>query len=203
MVLQALAQVNTHPYGACMTEKLTKEDWIKAGFRALVSGGPQAIKVEPIARGLKVSKGSFYWHFKDAPALRTSMLEHWMKIATKDVVKTVEAHGFDAKEQLRILIQISTSRASDPYGGRRAEPAIRDWARYDDRAAIVLKSVDMARLQFVHKLFWALGADDAHCTQNATILYGALIGLVALASHGVRDADQNLKALLELLLRDL
>jgi len=186
-----------------MTEKLTKEDWIKAGFFALVSGGPQAIKVEAIARGLKVSKGSFYWHFKDAPALRIAMLDHWTKVATEDVVETVEAHGEGAKEQLRLLMQISTSQVPGPYGGQQAEPAIRDWARYDANAAKALKAVDMRRMQFVHKLFRAVGADDASSTRNATVLYAALIGLEALASHGVRDADKNLRALLELQLQDL
>lgn len=61
---------------------LTTDDWIRAGFRALTSGGPQAIKVEAIARRLHVSKGSFYWHFKDLSALQGAMLAHWLHSAT-------------------------------------------------------------------------------------------------------------------------
>jgi len=43
-------------------QTLTANDWIVAGFVALTSGGPPAVKVEAIAKTLKVSKGSFYWH---------------------------------------------------------------------------------------------------------------------------------------------
>ncbi|WP_163317770.1 TetR family transcriptional regulator, partial [Enterobacter hormaechei] len=43
---------------------LSAEDWISAAFRALSQGGAQAIRAEAIARDLKVSKGSFYWHFR-------------------------------------------------------------------------------------------------------------------------------------------
>ncbi len=203
MVGFGLARVNTPPYGAGMKNKLSSSDWIQAGFRALTAGGPQAIKVEAIARGLKVSKGSFYWHFKDVPGLKSAMLEHWAKVATDDVVHSVEAGATSPAEQLRNLVEFSTNALSDPYGGAGTEVAIRDWARYDVDAGEALKSVDLRRLQFVRKLFKEHGVRGVECTSHANILYGALIGIEALSQHGFSEGQSDLAKLLELLLRDV
>ena len=52
----------------------TGADWLKAARLALLHRGPDAVRVEPLARGLGVTKGSFYWHFKDRNALLEALL---------------------------------------------------------------------------------------------------------------------------------
>lgn len=183
-----------------MKSRLTPDDWIKASFRALTLGGPQAIRAESIARALKVSKGSFYWHFADVPALKQAMLDHWQKLATQDIIDMVEAGANDAPSRLRLLVQISTASHPDPYGGVQAEAAIRDWARYDANAAKALRSVDQKRLEFVQTLFRAHGTPPTDCKSHANILYAALIGLNHLSHHGLSTPAVDLEALLELLL---
>ncbi len=183
-----------------MKPRLTPDDWIKASFAALTAGGPQAIRAEPIARALKVSKGSFYWHFADVPALKQAMLDHWGKIATQDIIDLVEAKASSAKDRLRLLVQISTASSNDEYGGALAEAAIRDWARYDENAAKTLKSIDRKRLAFVESQFRSHGTPKAQCRQNANILYAALIGLAHLSHHGLATPSDDLPALLDRLL---
>src|SRR5271166_2476814 len=56
--------------GATMNDRLTKEDWIRHGLRTLANEGAHALKVGPMATKLKVSRGSFYWHFRDIPDFR-------------------------------------------------------------------------------------------------------------------------------------
>ena len=46
-------------------DRLTKLDWIERGLSTLASDGAHALKVGPMATQLKVSRGSFYWHFRD------------------------------------------------------------------------------------------------------------------------------------------
>jgi len=183
-----------------MKPQLTPTDWIKASFTALTAGGPQAIRAEAIARSLKVSKGSFYWHFADVPALKTAMLEHWAKTATQDIIDLVNLKATTAGERLRYLVQVSTSAVDNEYGGLMAEAAIRDWARYDQSVADTLKSVDQKRLDFVTTQFLAHGTPKAQCKQNANILYAALIGLNHLAHHGLAASFEDLTALLDHLL---
>jgi len=181
---------------------LTKDDWIKASFRALSAAGPQAIKAESLARALQVSKGSFYWHFDNVLCLKEAMLQRWVQVATEDIISAVREHASGAKEQIRLLIQIATSDRSEPYGGKLAEAGIRDWARYDENAAATLKAVDSSRLKFLQTLFEEHGASSARATTHAKLLYGALIGLEQLSHRGMADLNVDLSVLLELLLAE-
>ncbi len=175
---------------------------MKAGFRALSVGGPQAVKVEAIAKALQVSKGSFYWHFKDVSALKTEMLRHWLQVATHDVISDIADDEPGPQEQLKRLIDIAMSEKSEPYGGAQAEAAIRDWARYDENAAVTLKIVDATRRQFLRVLFEKSGVSPALCASYANILYAALIGLEQLSLTGMLGRKNDLSMLLRLLLRD-
>lgn len=186
-----------------MTTKtsLSSDDWTKAAFRALSRGGVQAIRAEAIARDLKVSKGSFYWHFKDVPDLRAQMLEHWARQATDAIIADVEAIDGSGREQLRLLVEAATDDRNLAYGGVHAEGAIREWARYDSAAATILRAVDQRRLAYVAELFERCGFSAAVSRSGANILYGALIGLEALASGELADLRAEMLALLAALLQ--
>ncbi|HUF50410.1 MAG TPA: TetR family transcriptional regulator, partial [Longimicrobiales bacterium] len=54
-----------------------REEWLAAAAAALTRGGVEAVKVEALARDLAITKGSFYWHFADRPALLASVLDQW------------------------------------------------------------------------------------------------------------------------------
>src|SRR5436190_17169162 len=51
--------------------------WIEEGLRALGAGGPDAVRVEALARTLGVTKGGFYNYFDNRPALLYGMLDTW------------------------------------------------------------------------------------------------------------------------------
>jgi len=198
-----LVLVNTLAYGVAMAQKtkLQSLDWIKAGFRALVAKGPQALKVEPIARELKVSKGSFYWHFKDLDDLKAKMLVHWQEMATAAIIAEVRGNVTDKAKPLHRLLEVITEINLADYGGEQAEAAIRDWARYDGRAAKVLARVDGQRLQFLEQLFAQQGGDPTRCKTKAKLLYAGLIGLQGLNIAGGTELRENLLYLLEKLLQ--
>lgn len=177
---------------------LSREDWIKAAFRALSARGIAGVRVEAIARDLKVSKGSFYWHFKNGGDLLHAMLDHWAKVATQDLIVQVENLNVGPRAMVDELIIAATSEASAEYGGENVEHAIREWGRVDPHAAKVVTKVDDQRLAFLGKLFLELGQDDGSAWQNARILYGALIGLTALSAA---DPQKIRADLLDLVVR--
>ena len=80
--MNALVQVNTVVYGDTMDDRLTKSDWIEHGLRTLASDSANALKVGPMATRLKVSRGSFYWHFRDIADFRSQVLQCWQERAT-------------------------------------------------------------------------------------------------------------------------
>src|ERR671910_2473019 len=61
---------------------LKAEDWVEAARAVMAEGGIDAVAVEPLARRLGVTKGSFYWHFKDRRALLETTLERWEEEST-------------------------------------------------------------------------------------------------------------------------
>jgi AcrR family transcriptional regulator len=182
-------------------KNLSSEDWIKAAFRALSEGGAQAIRVEAIARSLKVSKGSFYWHFKDAPALKGAMLRHWTERATAGIIEEIEANAAAPAARLRLLVSVATSGRSSEYGGEAVEGAIREWARHDGETAAALKAVDEKRIAYLVAVFLDHGFPPDRSKTNAHLLYGALIGLTALSAQGLADLQGDMSSLLETLLR--
>ena len=179
---------------------LTPDAWIKAGFRALTKGGHQAIRAEALARDLKASKGSFYWHFGDVAALQAQMLEQWKAEASEASIAAVESHGGSGADKLRFLVEIVTGDANEPYGGLLVEAAIRDWARYNELAAAMVNEVNILRIEYLETLFRECGTDPTVGRTNSIILYSALIGMEALAHAGLADLRKDLRSLLETLL---
>src|ERR1700728_5018048 len=75
--------------------------WIDEGLRALAAGGPGAVRIEPLAQALGVTRGGFYWHFEDRGALLEEMLDTWERSSTDEVLERVERKGGDARTKLR------------------------------------------------------------------------------------------------------
>jgi len=180
--------------------RLQPSDWVWAGFRALVQGGPQALRVEPIARELATTKGSFYWHFADAAALRTGMLETWEQVATTDITTAVRQSGLPAREQLLLLVEKVSISPNAEAGGDAVEPAIRDWSRTDFMARQVLERVDRQRLDDLRDFFAAAGLAPTAARQAAELFYAAVIGLESLRLSTGIAMREPLRALAERLL---
>src|SRR3954453_20888760 len=81
------------PRKAGAETKAGRQDWIAAALGLLGRGGIDAGRVEPLAEKLGVTKGSFYWHFKDRDALHLAMLETWRAETTANVIARVEAES--------------------------------------------------------------------------------------------------------------
>ena len=73
--------------------RLSREDWVSAAAERLRERGARTVSVEAIARALGVSKGSFYWHFKDRSALIEALLEGWEKLATTAIIADTDRAG--------------------------------------------------------------------------------------------------------------
>ena len=87
-----------------MTEQLSADDWTTAGLKALARSGFTALKADPLAKAMGVSRGSFYWHFADLAAFHAAVLKRWREIAAEQIIDDVEA-GRD--EPLKALLRRS------------------------------------------------------------------------------------------------
>src|SRR5262249_19633525 len=114
------------------TIRTPRSSWIDEGLRALADGGPEAVRIELLARALGVTKGGFYWRFENRQALLEEMLASWEHSGVDEVIETVDAEGGDARTKLRRLFELASARGGESL---RIELAIRDWARRDKEVA--------------------------------------------------------------------
>lgn len=165
--------------------------WIDEGLKALAAGGPDAVRVEPLAKALGVTKGGFYWHFSDRRALLDEMLGAWERLGVDEVVERVESEGGDARVKLRRLSAIADS------GGLGIDLAVRDWARRDRAVAKRLRRVDNRRMEYLRSLFGAVCAEEEEIEVRCMVFYSLWIGSHFIAAdHGARSRADVVKAAL-------
>ncbi|MDD7937160.1 helix-turn-helix domain containing protein [Actinomycetospora lutea] len=155
-----------------MKQQLTAHDWAAAALEAL-RGGAAAVAVEPLAKRLGATRGSFYWHFSSRGDLVRAALALWERRETEDVIAWVEAID-GPRERLRALL-LSALRSSTDAGGADVELALQ--ASVDDPdVAEALARVTARRLDYLAGQFAALGLDDAAARERATMAYSAFLG---------------------------
>jgi AcrR family transcriptional regulator len=165
-----------------------RTSWIEEGLRALAAGGPDAVRIEPLAQALGVTKGGFYWHFDGRRALLEEMLDTWERVGVDEVIERIEGHGGNAKTKLRRLSAIASS--SDE--ALRIDPlmidlAIRDWARRDKTVAHRLRRVDNRRMEYLRSLFGTFCLDEDDAEVRCMLFYSLWIGSHFIAAdHGAR-----------------
>jgi AcrR family transcriptional regulator len=162
-----------------MTDALTRDRWTDAALAALASDGIDAVRVEPLARHLKVTKGSFYWHFKDRGALLDAMLARWEQVATQGIIDQADRlTGPPATRLVQLFEQILAARIMD------LEVAIRAWGGRDERVARALRRVDQRRLGYNQRLLEELGFEPVEAEARAFLAYSMLFGDHFVAAAG-------------------
>jgi AcrR family transcriptional regulator len=177
--------------------KRSRQDWVREGLRRLAVHGVDGVRVEPLAKDLGVTKGSFYWHFADREALLDAMLEDWSAWATEDVIVRADQAGSEPLERLERLMEIVLE-----FFDGDLEFELRAWARRDERAARIFEQVDRRRTSYVRDLFREEGFDAAESETRAFLLYSTLFGNYLIPkAHGRSSRKRVLRESIDLLLR--
>lgn len=157
--------------------------WIHEGLRALSEGGPEAVRIESLARAQGVSKGGFYGYFDDRRALLDEMLDTWERRSTDEVIEQVEREGGDAMSRARRAAELTFSDELLP-----TDLAVRDWSRRDAAVAERLRRVDNVRMQYLRTLLGTVCADEEELEARCLIAFSVAIAshLIA-ADHGTRS----------------
>jgi AcrR family transcriptional regulator len=149
---------------------LTPDTWIDAATAVLVDRGIDHVRVDVLAAELQVTRGSFYWHFRDREDLLRRVLNAWAERTTEQLTQRLASASTDARMQLRDVISL-------PFRGRsaaraaRIELAIRAWARRDEMARAAVDAADAARIGYHEQIFQALGFALAEARSRAFLLY--------------------------------
>lgn len=171
--------------------QLDRNDWIEAAIDVLAKEGVAGLRVEVLAKHCGVTKGSFYWHFRDRQDLLAAVLERWKEGRIRDIEKMTAVMPGQELEQLHYAIEIYG--ASRNRKGISIELAVRDWARHDAPAAAVVETVDVYRLECTRKLFIAAGLSDGEAKSRSLLLYGCVFGLSLMHYTPFDDNPGDLK----------
>ena len=175
-----------------------RDRWVVEGLQALAEGGPEAVRVEVLAKRLGVTKGGFYWHFADRPALLAEMLDTWERTMVDDVIAEVDAGGGTGRERLLGLFR----RAEAVPEAMPVELAIREWARREPAVLSRLRRIDNRRMEYMRRLFADFVDDAVEVEARCLLVFGLWIGqpLIA-AEHGAHGRRRIVQTALEVVLR--
>ncbi|CAM5432381.1 TetR/AcrR family transcriptional regulator [Streptomyces tanashiensis] len=169
-----------------------RERWVEEGLRVLADGGPDAVRVEALAKRLGVTKGGFYGYFADRDALLSAMLDTWEREATDQVVDRVrQDEGGDPRALITLAGMLT-------FSGDRLRPidlAVRDWARRDEAVAERLRRVDNRRMELLREMIGTFCPDPDEVEARSLIAFCVAIG------HHFLAADHDGRTRAEVLSR--
>ncbi|WP_213286602.1 TetR/AcrR family transcriptional regulator [Bradyrhizobium sp. sGM-13] len=166
-----------------MSNQLSATDWLDQGLKTLATRGFTALKAEPLAKTMGVSRGSFYWHFADIGAFHAAILARWHEVAAEQIIANVEAASKDENPLALLLRRVFGERLM-------LERAVRTWASVDPAARAAVQAIDRRRLGYVEGLLTQSGLSADVARARAQILYWAFLGF-ALSDQPLPKARQE------------
>ncbi len=163
-----------------------REAWIDAGLAVLAQDGPDAVRVEVLAKRLEVTRGGFYRQFGSRDELVDAMLDTWERRSIDDVRRRVEAEGGDARSKVRKAGMLTFSPELLPL-----DLAVRDWARRNDMVAARLRRVDNRRMDYLRELIATMSGDETDVEARALLAFSLVIGDHLIAADHPRSTRRR------------
>ncbi len=159
------------------TTRLSAQDWARAALEAIAAGGLSAVAVEPLARTLGVTKGSFYAHYRNRDELIDAALTEWVRGHGEAALAEFAAIA-DPEQRLRDLLT-TVVQAVQPLAPSVHLSLLGD--RNDPRVTAAVARVNRARLDLLTRTYRELGLPPNRAAHRARIAYATILGLTHLA----------------------
>lgn len=154
--------------------RLSADAWAQAALDAIAEQGIAGVAVEPLARRLGVTKGSFYWHFSNREALLKRALERWEEQETGVPFQSLENETDPRRRLQRVIREVNTSlRTSRIYQALSA-------AADDPLIAAFVTRVSTRRIQTLRQYYRAAGLSPEHASRWARLTYSVFLGTLQL-----------------------
>ena len=166
-------------------QMLGPEDWEAEALLLLAERGLSGVAIEPLARRLGVTKGSFYWHFADRGALLKAALRRWELQDRRRMLAFLQEQ-LNPGERLRQFF-LRSSRQHLTHRVYAALLAAPDAAE----ASSLLSRVTNRRLRFLARAFrdYGLGATEAR--HRARLTYCSYVGFLHLQQVDVAPEQDS------------
>jgi len=155
---------------------LGRSDWIAAARSELIKRGILGVKIGRLARRLRVTRGSFYWHFKNHADLLRQLLADWEATNTAPFERALSTDANGVKEFLAVVdLWVSEKEYSPAF-----DAAVRDWARKSKDVAAAVHRADDRRIELLRRMFLDMGYADPEALVRARVAYFHQVGYYAL-----------------------
>ena len=152
-------------------------DWINAALKLLIGRGADSVRITLLAESLGVSRGSFYWHFKDRDALLDALLDHWRNKNTAAVLAAMNDEQMLADGILNLFAVWIRFGLFDP----KLDSAVRDWGRHSRKVRRAVEAADEERVFAIAALFERNGFSKKLAKVRARVLYFTQVGYYAMS----------------------
>jgi AcrR family transcriptional regulator len=148
--------------------RLSRQAWLEQALVAIGRRGKGWVGIHDLVKDLGVSKGSFYWHFRNREEFVEALLDYWVGNLTAAVPEMIEAKCGSPKDRLLALMDLISSEKLN-----RLDIAIRSWALREPKAAAAVKKSDRIRLDYVGSLFREMGfeGDELEMRTRTFVIY--------------------------------
>ncbi len=155
----------------------SREVWLAAAKRAFLETGLDAVKIQPLATQLNLSRTSFYWFFKDRRALLDALLEDWEAKNTGAFVAACEAYAETIAEAiLNLIVVFNDTEVFEP----QLDFAVRGWAHQSDTVMARVNAADERRLEAIRAMFLRFGYAPDEADARARTVYLTQIGYISM-----------------------
>jgi AcrR family transcriptional regulator len=169
---------------------LGREIWLETARQALIQEGTAGVEINKLAKRLGVSRGGFYWFFKDRAQLLNELLAYWVKAGTVLFERILQDPGRNGMEEYLAMTHLWIDENEyDP----KWDGAVRDWARISETARKVVQAVDAKRIAVLEQIFTDMGYKGKEAHIRARVMYYHQVGYYAM---GVQESRRKRRALI-------
>ena len=155
----------------------SRDVWLETAREAFVTSGLDAVKIQPLATQLNLSRTSFYWFFPDRAALLDALLEDWEATNTGSIERATQGYAETISEAVLNLISVFLD--GGPFQ-TRLDLAVRGWAHQSDHVASRVQVADAARLSAIRAMFARFDYPPDEADVRARTVYLTQIGYISM-----------------------
>lgn len=156
------------------------ELWLDAAYQALIEGGVDAVKIQPLAKAMTLSRTSFYWFFKDREALLDALLARWRDKNTGSIVRQTEAYAESIAEA---MLNVFDCWYDQTLFDAQFEFAVRSWALQSPEVLAEVREADRLRLDALTAMLVRFGHDPHAADVAARTVYLVQIGYISMQAN--------------------
>jgi AcrR family transcriptional regulator len=171
-------------------KRLSREQWLALALEEVAKVGGAKLRIDKLVQSLGVTKGSFYWHFKNRDDFVQSLAEFWARYTTGQVIERLAQVKGDAKDRLLTLMEIIFTIGLDKY-----ELPMRAWAAEEPHIAHLVQEAEAQRLAFIRSILAEMGFQGSELEMRARVFVCYAAGEhVFFTRENVEEQQKTIKA---------